>query len=161
MHKNKGLKCFWYKAFGHKASECPDNNGTKLDVAHLIINKQEALNKKVLIGELVFDALIDSDSRVTLNRKSVFDKLNHVQLFPLNSTLSGFNKSKVRPFGYFKEDIQIDDFKCNVEVCVADDDAMFYDVIIGLNVLMQGETIMNENGVTIKNKPKCTEEVAN
>ncbi|GFV04276.1 elongation factor 2 [Trichonephila clavipes] len=26
---------------------------------------------------------------------------------------------------------------------------------------MQGETIINENGVTIRNKPKCTKEVAN
>ncbi|GFT20774.1 retrovirus-related Pol polyprotein from transposon 297 [Trichonephila clavipes] len=64
-------------------------------------------------------------------------------------------------FGYFKEDIQIDDLKCNVEICVVDDDDMLYDVIIGLNVLMQGETIINENGITIKNKPKCTKEVAN
>ncbi|GFV81330.1 elongation factor 2 [Trichonephila clavipes] len=38
---------------------------------------------------------------------------------------------------------------------------MLYDVIIGLNVLMQGETIINENDITIKNKPKCTKEVAN
>ncbi|GFY27728.1 hypothetical protein TNCV_241941 [Trichonephila clavipes] len=36
-----------------------------------------------------------------------------------------------------KDDIQIDDLKCNVEICVVDDDAMLYDVIIGLNVLMQ------------------------
>ncbi|GFU95547.1 hypothetical protein TNCV_3542921 [Trichonephila clavipes] len=31
---------------------------------------------------------------MTLIQKSVFDKLNHVQLFPLNSTLSGYSKSK-------------------------------------------------------------------
>ncbi|GFU55472.1 hypothetical protein TNCV_2812881 [Trichonephila clavipes] len=36
---------------------------------------------------------------------------------------------------------------------------MFYDATIELNVLTQGETINNENGVTIKNKLKCTEEV--
>ncbi|GFX86342.1 retrovirus-related Pol polyprotein from transposon 297 [Trichonephila clavipes] len=60
-----------------------------------------------------------------------------------------------------KDDIQIDDHKCNVEICVANDDAMLYDVIIGLNVLMQGETIINENCITIRNKPKCTNEVAN
>ncbi|GFR22762.1 elongation factor 2 [Trichonephila clavata] len=36
---------------------------------------------------------------------------------------------------------------------------MSYDVIIGLNVLMKGVTIINENGVRIKNKSKCTEEV--
>ncbi|GFV29409.1 hypothetical protein TNCV_438281 [Trichonephila clavipes] len=44
-------------------------------------------------------------------------------------------------------------------MCSRDGDVMFYDTIIGLNVLMQGETIINENGVTIKNKHKCTEKV--
>ncbi|GFT90611.1 elongation factor 2 [Trichonephila clavipes] len=36
--------------------------------------------------------------------------------------------------------------ECNVEICVVNDDAMLYDVI---------------NGITIRNKPKCTKEVAN
>ncbi|GFW64977.1 transposon Tf2-6 polyprotein [Trichonephila clavipes] len=142
------------------SSECPDNNDTKLDVAHLIINKEESLTKKVLIGGLILDALIDSGSRVTLIRKSVYDKINLVRLFPLNITLRGFSNSKVRVFVYFKYYIQIDDLKCNVEICVVNNDAMLYDVIIGLNVLMQGETIINENGVSIRNKPKCTKEVA-
>ncbi|GFV96290.1 transposon Tf2-6 polyprotein [Trichonephila clavipes] len=160
-YKNKGIKCFRCEVFGHKASECPDNNDTKLDIAHLIINKEKTLTKKVLIDGLILDALIDSGSRVTLIRKSVYDKINHVQLFPLNTTLRGFSNSKVTLFGYFNDDIQIDDLKCNVEICVVDDDAMLYDVIIGLNVLMQGGTIINENGITIRNKPKCTNEVAN
>ncbi|GFV08173.1 transposon Tf2-6 polyprotein [Trichonephila clavipes] len=94
-------------------------------------------------------------------RKSVYDQINHVQLFPLNTTLRGFSNSKVRLFGYFKDDIQINDLKCNVEICVVDDDAMLYDVIIGLNVLMQGETIINEKGITIRKRPKYTKEVAN
>ncbi|GFU49297.1 hypothetical protein TNCV_4122081 [Trichonephila clavipes] len=68
-------------------------------------------------------------------RKSVYDKINHVQLFALNTTLRGFSNSKVRLFGYFKDYIQIDELKCNVEICVVDDDAMLFDVIIGLNVL--------------------------
>ncbi|GFW00510.1 transposon Tf2-6 polyprotein [Trichonephila clavipes] len=59
------------------------------------------------------------------------------------------------------DDIQIDDLKCNVEICVVDGNAMLYDVMIGLNVLMQGETIINENGINIRNQPKCTKEVAN
>ncbi|GFU55346.1 transposon Ty3-G Gag-Pol polyprotein [Trichonephila clavipes] len=106
MYKNEGIKCFRCEVFGHKASECPDNNDTKLDVAHLIINKEETLTKKLLIGGLILDALIDS--RVTLMQKSVYDKINHVQLFPLNTTLRGFSNSKVRVFGYFKDDIQIE-----------------------------------------------------
>ncbi|GFR05659.1 retrovirus-related Pol polyprotein from transposon 297 [Trichonephila clavata] len=93
MYKGKGLKCFRCEAFGHKASERPNNNDSKPDVVHLIVNKEEALNKNVLIGDLVLNALIDSGSQATLIRKSVFDKLNPVQLFPLNSTLTGFGKS--------------------------------------------------------------------
>ncbi|GFV16509.1 transposon Tf2-6 polyprotein [Trichonephila clavipes] len=159
-YKNKGIKCFRCEVFGHKASECPGNNDTKLDVAHLIINKEETSTKKVLIGDLTLDALIDSGSQVTLIRKSVYDKINSVQLFPLNTTLRGFSNSKVRLFGYFKDDIQFDELKCSVEICVVDDDAMLFDVIIGLNVLMQGETIINANGITMKNKPKYTKKVA-
>ncbi|GFQ99571.1 retrovirus-related Pol polyprotein from transposon 297 [Trichonephila clavata] len=92
MHKDKELKCFRCEAFGHKASECPNNNDTNPDVAHLIVNKEKALNKKVLIRDLVLNELIDSGSQATLIRKSVFDKLNPVQWFPINSTLTGFGK---------------------------------------------------------------------
>ncbi|GFR01339.1 retrovirus-related Pol polyprotein from transposon 297 [Trichonephila clavata] len=81
------------ETFGLKASECP-NNDTKPGVAHLIVDKEKALNKNVLVGDLVLNALIDSGSQATLIRKSVFDKLNPVQLFPLNSTLTGFGKSQ-------------------------------------------------------------------
>ncbi|GFY47329.1 elongation factor 2 [Trichonephila inaurata madagascariensis] len=158
MHKDKGLNVSGEGLLA-KASGCSDNT-IKLDVAHFIVNNEKALTKKVLIGDFILNALVDSGRQMTLIRKSVFDKLNHVQFFPLNSTLSSFVKSKVKPFGYFKGDIQIEEVKCNVELCVVDDDAMLYDVIIRLNVLMQGETIMNENGFTIKNKLKCPEEVA-
>ncbi|GFX34665.1 retrovirus-related Pol polyprotein from transposon 297 [Trichonephila clavipes] len=79
----------------------------------------------------------DSGSRLTLIRKSVYEKINHVQLFPINATLREFSNSKVRLFDCFKNDIQIDELKCNVEICVVDDDAILFDVIIGLNVLMQ------------------------
>ncbi|GFT68792.1 transposable element Tcb1 transposase [Trichonephila clavipes] len=120
-------QCCDYEAFGHKASECPVNNAIKLGVAHLIVIKEKALSKKVLIVDLVLDALIDSGSQVTLIRKSVFDKLNHIQLFPLNSTLSGFGK--VRQFD-FKDYIQIDVRRCSR--C----NAMLY-VIVGLNALIQ------------------------
>ncbi|GFQ90585.1 retrovirus-related Pol polyprotein from transposon 297 [Trichonephila clavata] len=114
MHKDKGLKCFRCEAFGHKASECP-NNDTKPGVAHLIVDKEKLLNKNVLVGDLVLNALIDSGSQATLIRKSIFDKLNPVQLFPLSYTLT-----------------------------------------VDLS-----ETIINENGVTIKNKPKFIEEISN
>ncbi|GFY76102.1 uncharacterized protein TNIN_368151 [Trichonephila inaurata madagascariensis] len=113
MHKNKGLKYFQCEVFGHKALECPDKNDTKLDVAHLIVNKEKALTKKVLIDNLVLVALIDSGSQVTLIRKSVFDKLNHVQFFPLNSTLSGFGK-KVATLSVLPNNLSPNDFEINI-----------------------------------------------
>ncbi|GFS86204.1 elongation factor 2 [Trichonephila clavipes] len=95
IEENKSKFC---KTFGHKASEGPDNNDTKLDVDLLIVNKEEPLTKKVLIGDLILDTLADSGSRVTLIRKSVLDELNHVQLFKLNSTFRRFSKSKKYSF---------------------------------------------------------------
>ncbi|GFQ71955.1 CCHC-type domain-containing protein [Trichonephila clavata] len=113
MRKDKGLKCFRCEPFGQKASECP-NIDTNPDVAHLIVNKEKVLNKKVLIRGLVLNALIDSGSQATVIRK---------------------------------DDIQIDEFKCNVEICVVDDDIMSYDVIIGLNALMQDVKTITPNFV--------------
>ncbi|GFY46007.1 elongation factor 2 [Trichonephila inaurata madagascariensis] len=135
-------------------------------VSEYFLKMKELYNSGKIDGSafmhyVIKDALIDSGSRVILIRKSVCNKINHVQLFPSNSTLSGFINNKVRLFGYFKDDILIDDLKCSVEICVVDDDAMFYDVIIGLNALMHGETINKENGFTIKNKPKCNENSKN
>ncbi|GFT69712.1 hypothetical protein TNCV_1299081 [Trichonephila clavipes] len=64
--KKEGLKSFRCEDFGHKASECSDNIDIKLDVAHLFVNKEDALHKRVLIGDLDFDALTDSGSQVAL-----------------------------------------------------------------------------------------------
>ncbi|GFV77713.1 DUF4371 domain-containing protein [Trichonephila clavipes] len=102
MYENEGIKCFRCEVLGHKASECPDNNDTKLDVAHLIINKKETLNKKVLIGGLVLDALIDNGSRVTLMRKSVYDKTSWgIPVLRTVATLS------VLPINLSPDDIEI------------------------------------------------------
>ncbi|GFW02856.1 retrovirus-related Pol polyprotein from transposon 297 [Trichonephila clavipes] len=110
--------------------------------------KELCNSRKIDDSALMHYVIKDSGSRVTLIGKSVYDKINHVQLFPLNTALRGFSNSKVRLFGCFKDDIQIDDLKCNVEICVVDDDAMLYDVIIGLNVLMQ--VPVKKDGLRVK-----------
>ncbi|GBM79480.1 Retrovirus-related Pol polyprotein from transposon 297, partial [Araneus ventricosus] len=71
----------------------------------------------------------------------------------------GFGKCEVNPLGYFKGNIKIDDFKCNADICVVENNVMSYDVIVGMNVLMQGETVINENGIVIKEKLQRIEEV--
>ncbi|GBO13085.1 Retrovirus-related Pol polyprotein from transposon 297 [Araneus ventricosus] len=81
------------------------------------------------------------------------------KLYPLNLSLSGFGKCKVNPLGYFKGNIKIDDFKCNADISVVENNIMSYDVIVGMNVLMQGETVINENGIVIKEKFQRIEEV--
>ncbi|GBN83209.1 hypothetical protein AVEN_15951-1 [Araneus ventricosus] len=155
VHKNKGFEC---GAFGHKASEY-DKTKSKPEVATLDVKFKPRLDNKVTIEGININSLIDTGSQATLLRKSVFDKLNMCKLYPLNLSLSGFRKCKVNPLGYFKGNIKIDDFKCNADIYVVENNVMSYDVIVGMNVLMQGETVINENGIVIKEKFHRIEEV--
>ncbi|GBN43729.1 hypothetical protein AVEN_49862-1 [Araneus ventricosus] len=158
VHKDKGFKCFGCGAFGHKASEC-DKANPKPEVATLDVKFKPRLDNKVTIEDISVNSLIDTGSQATLLRKSVFDKLNMCKLYPLNLSLSGFSKCKVNTLGYFKGNIKIDDFKCNADICVVENNVMSYDVIVGMNVLMEGETVVNENGIVIKEKFQRIEEV--
>ncbi|GBO45647.1 Retrovirus-related Pol polyprotein from transposon 297 [Araneus ventricosus] len=139
VHKDKGFKCFECGAFGHKASEC-DKTKSKPEVATLDVKFKPRLDNKVTIEDISVNSLIDTGSQATLLRKSVFDKVNICKLYPLNLSLSGFGKCKVNPLGYFKGNIKIDDFKCDADIYVVENNVMSYDVIVGMNVLMQGET---------------------
>ncbi|GBL73720.1 hypothetical protein AVEN_230706-1 [Araneus ventricosus] len=132
VHKDKGFKCFKCGAFGHKASECEKTN-PKPEVATLDVNFKPRLDNKVTIEDIRVNSFIDTGSQATLLRKSVFDKLNMCKLYPLNLCLSGFGKYKVNPLGYFKGNIKIDDFKCNADICVVENNVMSYDVIVGMN----------------------------
>ena len=155
VHKDKGLKCFRCGEFGHKAVEC---SKPKPEVAQVNVNLKPKLNNEVTINNVSVNPLIDTGSQVTLLKKSVFNKLDIKTLLPLNSALIGFGKCRVTPLGYFKGNVQIDDFKCIADVCVVENNVMSYDIIVGLNVLMQGETLINEGGITIKDKSQCVEE---
>ncbi|GBL95273.1 Retrovirus-related Pol polyprotein from transposon 297, partial [Araneus ventricosus] len=158
VHKDKGFKCFGCGAFGHKASEC-DKANPKPEVTILDVKFKQRFGNKVTIEDISVNSLIDTRSQETLLRKSVFDKLNMCKLYPLNLSLSGFGKSKVNPLGYFKCNIKIDYFKCNADIYVVKNNVMSYDGIVGMNVLMQGETVINENGIVIKEKFQRIEEV--
>ncbi|GBM01009.1 Retrovirus-related Pol polyprotein from transposon 297 [Araneus ventricosus] len=138
VHKDKGFEC---GAFGHKASEC-DKTKSKPEVATLDVKFKPRLDNKVTIEDISVNSLIDTGSQATLLRKSVFDKLNICKLYPLNLSLSGFGKCKVNPLGYFKGNIKIADFKCNADIYVVEKNVMSYDVIVGMNVLMQEKKIV-------------------
>ncbi|GBM17825.1 Retrovirus-related Pol polyprotein from transposon 297 [Araneus ventricosus] len=158
VHKDKGFKCFECGAFGHKVSEC-DKTKSKPEVVTLDVKFKPRLDIKVTIEDISVNSLIDTGSQATLLRKSVFDKLNMCKLYRLNLALSGFGKCKVNPLGYFKGNIKIDDFKCNADIYVVENNVMSYDVIVGMNILIQGETVINEDGIVIKEKFQRIEEV--
>ncbi|GFX64979.1 uncharacterized protein TNCV_451171 [Trichonephila clavipes] len=130
-------------------------------VAAISVDTGKVLDKEVMSSHCPTCKRLQTMPRNFEYESSKADHVNSKNFLRRCSvTLRGFSNSIVRLFEYFKDDIQIDELKFNVEICVVDDDAMLFGVIIGLNILMQGETIINENGITIKNKPKCIAEVA-
>ena len=100
-------------------------------------------------NDLEINLFIDTGSQVTILQKNIFDKLKVEKLQPLNSTLGGFGRCRLKPLGYFKSNIEIDEIKCIANAYVVHDKVMSSQAIIGLNVLMQGETTINEIGITV------------
>ena len=58
-----------------------------------------------------------------------------------------------------KSSVEIKELKYVADIHVVEDKVMSNQAIIGLNVLMQGETTINEMGITVKNKCLKEEEI--
>ncbi|GBN95717.1 Retrovirus-related Pol polyprotein from transposon 297 [Araneus ventricosus] len=157
VHKDKGFKCFECGAFGHKASEY-DKTKSKPEVTTLDVKFKPRLDNKVTIEDISVNSLIDTGSQATLLRKSVFDKLHMCKLYPLNLSSSGFGKCKANPLGNLRVTLKLM-ISSVMQIYVVKNNVMSYDVIVGMNVLMQGETVINENGIVIKEKFQSIEEV--
>lgn len=156
-HKDKGAKCFKCREFGHRSFECPKIN-PKPEVATINVSIDSKLSKVVKINDVSVKSLIDTGSQATLLQKSIFEKLN-VKLEPVNSTLSGFGQCQVRPLGFFHGIVEVDDFQCTSDIFVVENHVMIHEAILGLNVLLKGDTLINDQGITIQNKSQNVEEV--
>ena len=73
--------------------------------------------------------------------------------------MSGFGRCQVTPLGYFKCNIEIDLLKCTADVYVVEDKVMSNEIIIDLNVSMQGKMKVSEKEISIQNKCQEAEEI--
>ncbi|GFU77741.1 hypothetical protein TNCV_1137491 [Trichonephila clavipes] len=104
-HKNEGLKCFNCNQFGHKSSRCVFKKPhVKNEVVNEVvseavneINSSTEMRKTVQINDYKFDALIDTDSTVTLVRYSVYANQGMQTLNPTKIKLTSFGRVKLNP----------------------------------------------------------------
>ncbi|GFY16930.1 hypothetical protein TNCV_3689881 [Trichonephila clavipes] len=99
------------------------------------LNSSTEMRKTVKINGYDFDTLIDTGSTHTLIRESVYQILGKPTLNPTKIKLTSFSKSEIKPFGYFKSTIDIEDNKFMTDIYVIDNSQTTIDIIIGTYVL--------------------------
>lgn len=154
-HKAKGKKCFNCNEFGHIAGDCPKERKKqeRRDESKSFALTSTGNNfkcKEVKLCNQQVTALIDCGSQLNLLRQNIYETMEAPGLKRTNIVLTGFGRNLVSPQGYFTTVIEVDESNFETDVYVVSDDAMKLDMVVGNDLLDQGEVILNKKGVTIR-----------
>ena len=101
--------------------------------------------KRVKVGNTIFLALIDTDSRLCLIRAGTVDKLNFVVKPNKDKrVLGGIGNTEVVTLGSFETKAKVDDIKINITFHIVNNRDLQYPAIIGDTVLGQVDLIVSE-----------------
>ncbi|GFY40505.1 hypothetical protein TNIN_19181 [Trichonephila inaurata madagascariensis] len=120
----------------------------KQDQSDINLSDPSEMRKTVKINDYDFDALIDTESTITLIPESVYQILGRPTLNPTKIKLLSFGKSEIKPFGSFKSTIDIEN-KFMTDIYVVDNSETTIDIIIGTDVLKQTEFKISANGIKL------------
>lgn len=152
--KELGKKYFKYQKFGHTAVQCDTMQDSKVDKKQSLVNtvicSANKMLKKVMINDTCVDALIDTDSQVTIMREDIYGKIGSEQLLNTTIYLAGFGKGEARSVGCFQTIVKIDNEQFPCTIHVVKKNAMSINMIIGNDILNMAEVIINANGITIR-----------
>lgn len=154
-HKEKGKKCFNCNEFGHISRECTKERKKhdRKDAYALTTTGNNYKFKEVKLCDQQVKALIDCGSQLNLLRQNIYETMEAPGLKTTNIVLTGFGRNLVSPQGYFTTVVEVDEGKFETDIYVVSDDAMKLDMVVGNDLLDQGEVILNRKGVTIR-KPE-------
>lgn len=154
INKNKGVKCFNCNNFGHKSASCsqPRQHIPKAESSQVVAVKSNSfMTKTVTILSTNIASLIDTGSEKTLLKENIFRMLPGVSNLEHSTvTLSGLGNVVIKPLGFFRADIYIDNSSFNANVFVVPSDCLSYDCIIGTDVIKQSILTISGNEISIE-----------
>lgn len=139
-----GPTCYNCREIGHISRNCPKPQKKPRDPVNIISNSGIKTNN-VIVDNIRCNALIDSGSVVSLIRKSIVAKLK-CGLVKCDKRLQGFAGGEYKCVEKtLNVNVIIDEQCFSAELFVVDDETTQYEVIIGLDILLNGRVII-ENG---------------
>ncbi|KAL7731398.1 hypothetical protein ACLKA6_001421 [Drosophila palustris] len=94
-------KCFRCNKSGHMSAQC--TSSTSVNVAY-----EEKRLKSLKINNVVVNALVDTGADVSIVKRSLFNKMNGVELGRNVAALRGLGTNVVRPDGEFQASVDVD-----------------------------------------------------
>lgn len=112
------------------------------------------MHEIVKINYHTFDSLIDAGSTTTLICESVYQILGRLSLNSAKIRLIALGKGQIQPLGSFKATNEIEDTAFQTGIWVIDDSNLNLYVIIGADIVKQGEFFFNAESIELISKLK-------
>jgi len=104
-----------------------------------------------------YTALNDTGSKYNIVSETTYLSLNKPKLSAVNIFLVGFgNNNRVKPFGSFKEEFEVDD-QVFEENFLVSSDFLGVQVVLGAEFFNNAEIIKNRDGIKIQSQDKHAE----
>ncbi|XP_014759408.2 uncharacterized protein LOC26514645 [Drosophila ananassae] len=133
------VKCFRCNESGHMAKNC--GTAPKISIAY-----EERRLKKLCIGDIWVEALVDTGADVSIIKEAVFKKMSGVSLQQSASTLRGLGNGVTRPLGQFNAEAKIDEMKLTHRFLVVPENAMVCDALLGYDFVAKFRVKMTAAG---------------
>ncbi|KAL7728474.1 hypothetical protein ACLKA6_005229 [Drosophila palustris] len=139
-----GQKCFRCNKSGHMSAQC--TSSTSVNVAY-----EEKRPKSLKINNVVVNALVDTGADVSIVKRSLFNKMDGVELGRNVAALRGLGTNVVRPDGEFQASVDVDKMEVTHRFVVVADNAIGCDALLGYDFVAKFNMKMSPAGYAIRN----------
>ncbi|KAH8405575.1 hypothetical protein KR215_003217 [Drosophila sulfurigaster] len=133
------VKCFRCNENGHMSRNCKAAPNMK------VVYEDRRL-KKLRIGDVVVEALVDTGADVSIIKEAVVNKISGVKLQQSVSTLRGLGRGMTRPLGQFNAEVKIDEMQLTHRFLVVPQDAIACDALLGYDFVAKFRVQMTAAG---------------